>query len=165
MLDLLRYHVTGFTAREIAMLLKHVQDVYVRYDILLAILDYMLDTENRWLVIDLAFFFDKGENIYHRAEHTIATMPGYPRSPLFGRVQGKRVLFIIPNTDIMGTTFLTEQNEVIDRMRFIVRDLCRVLVEQLDSAMLLVSAGWPKGKETRRGPYQSACQRLLHATG
>jgi hypothetical protein len=135
MLDFLRHNVTGFTAREIAMLLKSISDVHVRFTIMVKILDYMLDTENRWLILDLAFFYDQGEHVYDRAAQHLAAMSGYPRSTLFGRVQGKRVLFIIPNTYIMDATFATEQNEVIDRMRFVVRDLCRVLVEQLEAGV------------------------------
>ena len=132
MLDFLRYNVTGFTSKEISDILKKVPDVFERVDIMCGLLDYMLDTENRWLILDLAFHRDQGTHIFSRAEEFLTHMSPFPRSSVFGKIRGKRVLFIIPTTDIMKQQFLTSQSELIDRMRFLVRDLTRVLVEQLE---------------------------------
>ena len=75
----------------------------------------------------MAFFFEKGSFQHKNMEKKLMAMSNYPRSPLFGKIQGKRVLFVLPTIANFDVIFLTSQGERIDRFRFMIRDVCRIL--------------------------------------
>ena len=131
MLHLLRYNVTGFTCKETGFLLKRIKDVTARFEIFEEMLDFLIDTENRWIALEIAFFFEKESFAHKVMEKKLINMCTYPRSAIFGKIQGKRMIFVIPTISNMDIQFVTTQNERIDRFRFMIRDLCRILKEQL----------------------------------
>ena len=132
MLFLLQHNTTGFTCREVSLILKKIKDPVNRFEAFENMLGYILDTENRWVALDMAFFFEKGSFQHKIMEKKLIAMNNYPRSSLFGKIQGKRVLFVLPTINNFDVTFTTSQGERIDRFRFMIRDVSRILREQLN---------------------------------
>ena len=83
------------------------------------------------VALDMAFFLKRP--FQHKImEKKLIAMNNYPRSSLFGKIQGKRVLFVLPTINNFDVTFTTSQGERIDRFRFMIRDVSRILREQLN---------------------------------
>ena len=129
-LDLINRFVIGFTCREISLLLNKIESVPKRMQVLKQISTMILDAEHRWITLD-AGFSDVDDQIREQVALFLHDLSVLPRSFIFGSVVAQHVCFVIDTTESMSTSFITSQGERITRLRFVVRELTRVLRHQL----------------------------------
>jgi len=172
---LLDRFVVGFTCREVALLINDISTSNYRYEVLRKLSPFILDSEHRWITLDVGFGNDRADMREKVAQH-LQTWTIRPRSFLFGTIIGKCVCFIVDTSSSMKCTFVTNQGERVSRMRFVAKELSIVLRHQLDSNVrfnivafdkipIVFSEGGPMEASTLN--VLNACNwlRLLQPTG
>mmetsp|Transcript_21402 Transcript_21402/g.69020 ORF Transcript_21402/g.69020 Transcript_21402/m.69020 type:complete len:1275 (-) Transcript_21402:65-3889(-) len=118
----------GVTAREVVQIMTGLEESQ-RVEVLRILCGMVLDPERKWVIMDFGL---KGCAKHTRAQaiEVLQDMLPYPRSPLVGTIRAKRVVFVVDTSSSMSCVFETNQHERIQRIRFVARDLSRVLKEQ-----------------------------------
>lgn len=133
-IDLIDRHVIGFTCREISLLLNRIAGVRDRVTVLTKVASMILDSEHRWIALDAGFGDDVDTEIREDVAHFLHNLSVLPRSFVFGTVTARTVCFVVDTTSSMSATFITNQGERITRLRFVMRELTRVLRHQLSES-------------------------------
>ena len=161
--DLIEEFVEGFTVRETALILDDISKWDERFQVLKKLAPMILDAENRWALLDGPFGRET-EEIRAKIRDYVTTISVLPRSPIFGSVDEKCVVFVIDTTSSMSATFTTNQGETISRLRFVVRDLCKVLQHQLKPKTLFNIISFSKTFHvfSSTGPVVATRLHVLH---
>ena len=130
-IQLLNKFVVGFTCREIALLLSDIPSVSQRVQVLQSMSTMVLDSEHRWITLDVGFS-SCTSIIKEQVASSLQTWSILPRSFIFGTVIGKCVCFVLDTSSSMECTFVTCQGERISRLRFVVRELSKILRHQMN---------------------------------
>ncbi len=118
-------HLLGMTSREVVGVLGKYSFGADKLKVLRVLKDAITDAENKFVVLD-AFTFGDDKEEARRILETIK-----PRSPVYGTIRSKRVIFVVDVSGSMEARFTTNRGESLSRLQFVQRELQTVLKEQL----------------------------------
>ena len=161
-IQLLNKFVVGFTCREIALLLSDIPSVSQRVQVLQSMSTMVLDSEHRWITLDVGFS-SCTSIIKEQVASSLQTWSILPRSFIFGTVIGKCVCFVLDTSSSMECTFVTCQGERISRLRFVVRELSKILRHQMNPSTRfnIVGRCFKKNKEKKRKKKKKRKNRVV----
>lgn len=124
-LKLMDEHLLGMTSREVMGVLSKYSFSADKLKVLRVIKDAITDAENKFIILDeFTFGSDKEE-----ARKILESIK--PRSPVYGTIRSKRVVFVVDVSGSMEARFTTNRGESLNRLQFVQRELQFVLKEQL----------------------------------
>ncbi len=124
-LQLLDGRLLGMTSAEVLGVLGKYSFSDDKLKVLKALKDSIVDAENKFVILD--GFTMSGDK--EKARKILETVKR--RSPVYGTVRSQRVTFIVDVSGSMEASFTTSQNEKMNRLRFVQRELTAVLREAL----------------------------------
>jgi hypothetical protein len=120
-------HMLGMTSREVLGVLDAYSFNDDKLKVLRVLKDTITDAENKFLILDGFTFGDHKEEARKILEHI------QPRSPVYGTIRSKRVIFVVDVSGSMEARFTTNRGETLNRLQFVQRELQSVLKEQLSA--------------------------------
>ena len=91
-----------------------------------ALKNTITDIENKYVILS-AFSFSSDKE---KARKILATIK--PRSLVYGLIRSKNIVFVVDTSGSMEARFMTSQNEATSRLAFVVNEIKKVLIEQMD---------------------------------
>lgn len=145
-IKLMDAHMLGMTSREVLGVLDKYSFSDDKLKVLRVLKDAITDAENKFIILDgFTFGADKEE-----ARKILETIK--PRSPVYGTIRSKRVIFVVDISGSMEARFTTNRGETLNRLQFVQRELQSVLKEQLPTGakfnLVIFSSGvqaWKPG--------------------
>ncbi|WP_257458445.1 DUF4476 domain-containing protein [Archangium lipolyticum] len=139
-------HMLGMTSREVLGVLGKYSFSDDKLKVLRVLKDAITDAENKFIILDGFTFGDDKEE----ARRILETLK--PRSPVYGTIRSKRVIFVVDVSGSMEARFTTNRGETLNRLQFVQRELQSVLKEQLPAGakfnLVIFSSGvqtWKPG--------------------
>ncbi len=139
-------HMLGMTSREVLGVLDTYSFNDDKLKVLRVIKDAITDAENKFIILDGFTFGDHKEE----ARKILETIKS--RSPVYGTIRSKRVIFVVDVSGSMKARFTTNRGETLNRLQFVQRELQSVLKEQLPAGakfnLVIFSSGvqaWKPG--------------------
>ena len=129
MIKLIDSRILGMTSNEMLSLLKTFSFSGEKLKALKTLKDTITDAENKVVILS-AFTFDSDKE---KARKILATIK--PRSLVYGRLRTNRVVFVVDISGSMQARFVTNRDESVTRLTFVVEQLKEVLNTQMDSSI------------------------------
>lgn len=124
-LKLMDEHMLGMTSREVMGVLGKYSFSEDKLKVLRVLKDAITDAENKFIILDEFTFGEDKE----KARKILESIK--PRSPVYGTIRSKRVVFVVDVSGSMEARFTTNRGESLNRLQFVQRELQFVLKEQL----------------------------------
>lgn len=113
--------ILAMPAKDVARIIGSYPFSSDRLKVLVALKDTILDLENKYVILN-AFTFSSDKR---KAAKILASVK--PRSPLYGTIRGRHVVFVIDCSGSMGATVFTHSGRAVNRLDYVRYELSRAL--------------------------------------
>jgi len=118
--------ILGITSNELKKILTVFSFGSDKLKALEALKNTITDIENKYVILS-AFSFSGDKEKARKILETIK-----PRSLVYGLIRSKNIVFVVDISGSMEARFMTSQNESTSRLGFVINEIKKVLIEQMD---------------------------------
>ncbi|MBN2695739.1 DUF4476 domain-containing protein [bacterium] len=125
-ISMLDHHILELYSSQVSDILKAFSFSGEKLEALKVLKNMIVDAENKFVILDQFTFGSDKE----KARKILESVK--PRSFIYGSIYTKHVVFVVDISGSMAATFTTNQKEQLTRLNFVIRELKKVISEQLD---------------------------------